>query len=340
MKFGNHIEELQINFGDDQSTKAACLRELKKHQERLSREKRGRLEIFDFGSDLSFLDADTVEKRLALFVEVCVWHAIALKAEFKLKLLHTIDGYLSAVDAKNPVSTFLLARYLLELVATVSEIDFLLEGCAEQDIDEWKLRAANFLSVLYRARHSTSHDEFKAALIKNGFSEEHLAPIKMKNAIKRLATREGFSGAHWAYRMLSNMCHHNGSGHKMFAESVRLTNAIASRRGDLLVARRKTAAITLNYPSERFASNALGITARVASWSAHSADRIIADLRESPFDDFELRTISKNRIKSVAQCLDPAFTEREKETPKVGRNEPCPCGSGKKYKICCGKPDK
>jgi hypothetical protein len=24
---------------------------------------------------------------------------------------------------------------------------------------------------------------------------------------------------------------------------------------------------------------------------------------------------------------------------KVGRNDPCPCGSGKKYKHCCGKPD-
>ena len=24
------------------------------------------------------------------------------------------------------------------------------------------------------------------------------------------------------------------------------------------------------------------------------------------------------------------------ETPKPGRNEPCPCGSGKKYKKCCG----
>jgi SWIM/SEC-C metal-binding protein len=22
---------------------------------------------------------------------------------------------------------------------------------------------------------------------------------------------------------------------------------------------------------------------------------------------------------------------------KIGRNEPCPCGSGKKYKQCCGK---
>ncbi len=25
-----------------------------------------------------------------------------------------------------------------------------------------------------------------------------------------------------------------------------------------------------------------------------------------------------------------------KQQPKVGRNEPCPCGSGKKYKKCCG----
>jgi len=24
------------------------------------------------------------------------------------------------------------------------------------------------------------------------------------------------------------------------------------------------------------------------------------------------------------------------ETPKPGRNDPCPCGSGKKYKKCCG----
>jgi preprotein translocase subunit SecA len=26
-----------------------------------------------------------------------------------------------------------------------------------------------------------------------------------------------------------------------------------------------------------------------------------------------------------------------REGPKVGRNDPCPCGSGKKYKKCCGK---
>lgn len=26
-----------------------------------------------------------------------------------------------------------------------------------------------------------------------------------------------------------------------------------------------------------------------------------------------------------------------REEPKVGRNDPCPCGSGKKYKQCCGR---
>lgn len=34
-----------------------------------------------------------------------------------------------------------------------------------------------------------------------------------------------------------------------------------------------------------------------------------------------------------------AFDEEEPEerAPKIGRNDPCPCGSGKKYKKCCGR---
>ena len=29
--------------------------------------------------------------------------------------------------------------------------------------------------------------------------------------------------------------------------------------------------------------------------------------------------------------------EPKRAEKKVGRNDPCPCGSGKKYKQCCGK---
>ena len=39
---------------------------------------------------------------------------------------------------------------------------------------------------------------------------------------------------------------------------------------------------------------------------------------------------------------EPAFLAKQtfvRGTPKVGRNDPCPCGSGKKYKQCHGKLD-
>jgi uncharacterized protein YchJ len=34
--------------------------------------------------------------------------------------------------------------------------------------------------------------------------------------------------------------------------------------------------------------------------------------------------------------LDVLSSQIRRATPKIGRNEPCPCGSGKKYKKCCG----
>ncbi|MEM9593095.1 MAG: SEC-C metal-binding domain-containing protein [Acidobacteriota bacterium] len=34
-------------------------------------------------------------------------------------------------------------------------------------------------------------------------------------------------------------------------------------------------------------------------------------------------------------CCPPPQTVT-RATPKVGRNEPCPCGSGRKFKKCCG----
>ena len=53
------------------------------------------------------------------------------------------------------------------------------------------------------------------------------------------------------------------------------------------------------------------------------------------------------RAERAAMAEEPPAAERENgdervativnEAPKVGRNDPCPCGSGKKYKQCCGK---
>jgi len=41
----------------------------------------------------------------------------------------------------------------------------------------------------------------------------------------------------------------------------------------------------------------------------------------------------------VPPALDQKISipQARKEAPKAGRNDPCPCGSGKKYKNCCGR---
>ncbi len=33
----------------------------------------------------------------------------------------------------------------------------------------------------------------------------------------------------------------------------------------------------------------------------------------------------------------PMIEQAIRKGPKIGRNDPCPCGSGKKYKKCCGR---
>ena len=53
----------------------------------------------------------------------------------------------------------------------------------------------------------------------------------------------------------------------------------------------------------------------------------------------EMGSIMNNPAKqtAVASQAQAHNTTVVRSTPKVGRNDPCPCGSGKKYKNCCGR---
>jgi preprotein translocase subunit SecA len=58
-----------------------------------------------------------------------------------------------------------------------------------------------------------------------------------------------------------------------------------------------------------------------------------------------LQTSTERRQQAVVTGSSSASSEGQKpkpekrKEPKVGRNDPCPCGSGKKYKKCCGAND-
>jgi Protein of unknown function (DUF1186)/SEC-C motif len=80
-------------------------------------------------------------------------------------------------------------------------------------------------------------------------------------------------------------------------------------------------------------------------------DRILARLQDDPHRRLVEDTVAEmgwwacfreDRAENTARAapnskLNPAASsQNRKATAKTGRNEPCPCGSGKKYKKCCG----
>ena len=72
--------------------------------------------------------------------------------------------------------------------------------------------------------------------------------------------------------------------------------------------------------------------------------RMIFRMRPENFDASRVNQIEKEREKEMAGALMGGGEESsngqrtvKREEPKIGRNDPCPCGSGKKFKKCCGK---
>ncbi len=60
-------------------------------------------------------------------------------------------------------------------------------------------------------------------------------------------------------------------------------------------------------------------------------------VNNTSFDHHEISDFSK--INGEWRFIDGKIFGPDpirREHPKVGRNDPCPCGSGKKYKKCCG----
>lgn len=45
--------------------------------------------------------------------------------------------------------------------------------------------------------------------------------------------------------------------------------------------------------------------------------------------------MAKNKLDSMKRLIKPDRTSLTVRRKKIDRNDPCPCGSGKKFKKCC-----
>ena len=74
---------------------------------------------------------------------------------------------------------------------------------------------------------------------------------------------------------------------------------------------------------------------------ANQVIAVINDMEESKNTDTKTDGITYEDMKRKLKLLEKMRRFRKtypvRSTPKVQRNEPCPCNSGKKFKNCCGK---
>lgn len=69
----------------------------------------------------------------------------------------------------------------------------------------------------------------------------------------------------------------------------------------------------------------------------HEGEEALAEEEARSANPFQHKDRTQNLSYSSGGEQSPASMTMKRDQPKVGRNDPCPCGSGKKYKHCHGK---
>ena len=69
------------------------------------------------------------------------------------------------------------------------------------------------------------------------------------------------------------------------------------------------------------------------------ADRFEIKRKQSQLDELARKGRTPEEIEAEERLLKetPKAEPIKRDTKEVGRNDPCPCGSGKKFKQCHGK---
>lgn len=73
---------------------------------------------------------------------------------------------------------------------------------------------------------------------------------------------------------------------------------------------------------ERFCAKSMDAAEYLRSWAMFTD----SDMRDPDMSDADFEKM----LMKMERTLNPPIRKK-----KIGRNEPCPCGSGKKYKLCC-----
>ena len=240
------------------------------------------------------------------------------------------DGSPGAADAGSRYEFFLdvgerkIAKKRNSALSTTN-INFARSFMKELDTKQWNEIEAAFFA-------------FKARLAKNCNIEQIDPPFPMD----QIEDEGMMVGWHDVFPFAENILIKDGAAQYLFDDQycinstcsckdvalviVAIENGVA-RDGDL------SPAVRYNYTTRKWK-----IETSPADGSS-SVGRIMAKLHESSPD---ISGTLKERHRILRRLYTKyrkkhGFSTAEQPRQKIGRNEPCPCGSGKKYKVCCGQ---
>ncbi len=269
----------------------------------------------------------------------CLLHVCNFLVGNEVKLTYLIAGYTTMVEAENPFGVYSSARNLLELNAVLYEVSRRLIECKEGNESDWRSRGEKFFGLIMRARFATSDPEKAELLLNERVSKKHLKPFNIMNCIKNLAAEADFTDVWGQYASLCDFVHHNLSS-QTTSNVGSVTSDVARSSGGGAIFMPTAGPVTqYQYPVQKKAGMAIDETAVCALRNTQGVIRRLNRLPRTPYSVSEIQDMTGTPLGvtyhgqiSQAGLVQPSSST----TKRIGRNDPCPCGSGKKYKRCCG----
>jgi len=269
----------------------------------------------------------------------CLFHVCNFRAGNEVKLPYLIAGYTTMVEAENPFGVYSSARSLLELNAFLYEVSRRLIECKEGNESGWQSRGEKFFGLIVRARFGTKDPKKDELLLNYGVSGKNREPFRIMNSIENLAAEADFTDVQDQYNFLCDFVHHNLSSQRTSDVGFVTSNVAHSSSGGAIVMPNAGPITQYQYPVKTKAEKAIDETAAGALKNTEGIIRWLKRLPESPYSASEIQEMTGTPLglPYLGHFTQSGSVRSSSSTTKrTGRNDPCPCGSGKKYKRCCG----
>ncbi len=283
--------------------------------------------------------SDSDERTFKHIHQSCIGHAENFRTCNQIKVIHLLDSYLTLANS-NPLGIYMASRSALELCAFLHEVYKRLDSAKERASQDWRGGGENFFKTIVRARFATSNPDFQLILKGQGVSRSVLKPINIGECIRNLANVSGFKEICRRYELLCDYVHHNLGSQSVNTAGSGASPTAQSSGGGLILMPGGGTITEYRYPIPGKTHQVIDGTIEGFVADVRASWRALHDLPETPYSPQQCERFTGNPL--GIQRLDEPINRKAKPLPiiierKVGRNELCPCGSGKKYKHCCLK---